>query len=96
MDIKTDNILYSFSKKFKLGDLGLARITTNLTGELPEGDARYLAREVLAQVSSGDIPDLTKADIFSLGATVYEILRGRILPGNGPEWHEIRDGVVEI
>lgn len=94
MDIKADNIFYSFSHKFKLGDLGLARITTNLTGEIPEGDARYLAREVLqhTEEDSDNIPDLSKSDIFSLGATIYEIMRRKTLPMNGSEWHDIRNG----
>ena len=29
---------------------------------------------------------LDRADIFSLGAMVYEILRGKDLPCNGTEW----------
>lgn len=36
--------------------------------------------------------DLTKADIFSLGATIYELLIGEDLPNNGEEWHAIREG----
>ncbi|CAG9311828.1 unnamed protein product [Blepharisma stoltei] len=98
MDIKSENILYSFSGKFKLADLGLARVTTNLTGEIPEGDARYLAPEVLANVSENpeSIPDLSKADIFSLGATIYELMRGKTLPINGPEWHSIRNGDLDF
>ena len=96
MDIKSENILYSYSKKFKLSDLGLGRITTNL-GDIREGDARYLAKEVLAQATEDPerIPDLTKADVFSLGATCYEIMRGKQLPKNGPEWHKIRSGDIE-
>ena len=96
MDIKAENILFSYSNKFKLGDLGLGRITTNL-GDIREGDARYLAKEVLAQATENPdhIPDLTKADIFSLGATCYEIMSGKLLPINGPVWHKIRNGELE-
>lgn len=96
MDIKAENILFSFSKKFKLGDLGLGRVLTNLT-DLREGDARYLAKEVLVQATDdpAGVPDLCKADIFSLGATCYEIMRGKPLPKNGPEWHKIRNGEIE-
>ena len=96
MDIKPENILLSKYGKFKFADLGLGRITTNLTNEIPEGDCRYLACEVLESVTGNHIPDLTKADIFSLGATLYELLRGSPLPKNGPEWHEIRNGKIEI
>ena len=41
------------------------------TGAVEEGDSRYLAKEVLNFES--DI-DLTKADIFSLAMTAYEML----------------------
>lgn len=95
LDIKGENILFSFSHKFKLGDLGLSRITTNLKNDVPEGDARYLAPEML-DILSENIPDLTKADIFSLGATIYEIIRNKKLPSHGPEWHDIREGRLEI
>lgn len=96
MDIKSENILYSYSNKFKLGDLGLGRVTTNL-GDICEGDSRYLAKEVLAPATDEpeQIPDLTKADIFSLGATCYEIMRDKPLPKNGPEWHRIRSVDIE-
>lgn len=96
MDIKPENILLSMYGKFKLADLGLARITTNLTNEIPEGDCRYLACEVLEDADESHIPDLTKSDIFSLGASAYEIVRGKTLPKNGPEWQDIRHGRIKI
>jgi wee1-like protein kinase len=94
LDIKTENILYSFSHRFKLSDLGLAQLTTNLNldRDFVEGDSRYLAPEMLNIMDdqAETIPDLTKADMFSLGATFYEIMRGNELPKNGTEWHQIR------
>lgn len=96
MDIKPENILINKYGRFKLADLGLGRITTNLTDEIPEGDCRYLASEVLDPVCEDNIPNLTKADIFSLGATVYELMRGSVLPKNGAEWQDIRNGRVEM
>ena len=33
-----------------------------------------------------------KSDIFSLGATMYEICLNRPLPDNGNEWQDIRHG----
>lgn len=49
LDIKPENILESFSGKFKLGDLGMARLQTKIIEEhdIPEGDCRYLAKELL-------------------------------------------------
>jgi serine/threonine protein kinase len=99
LDIKSENILYSFSKRFKLGDLGLGCMLTNLADEeIPEGDSRYLAPELLDIVpdDATTIPDLTKCDIFSLGATVLEIMRRKQLPKNGEDWHSIREGNVKI
>lgn len=98
LDIKPENILLSFSRRFKLADLGLARITTNLIGEIPEGDSRYLAPELIRIMSNDpdSIPDLTKADIFALGCTMLEIVNSKPLPYNGPPWHEIRNGGIEI
>jgi len=95
LDIKAENILFSFTHKFKLADLGLARITTNLVGEIPEGDSRYLAPELLEFVDH-KVLDLTKADIFSLGATILEILSEKPLPSRGTEWHKLREGSFSV
>ena len=98
LDIKPENILFSFTHKFKLGDLGLARITTNIIGDIPEGDSRYLAPELINVMTDDPdaIPDLTKADIFSLGCTLLEIMNNHKLPSNGQSWHDIRNGDFEI
>lgn len=39
-----------------------------------------------------DYTDLKKADIFSLGAMIYELVRGKDLPLSGDEWSAIREG----
>lgn len=78
--INTENILYSYTKKYKLADLGLSRLTYRTQGEdIIEGDSRYMAPELLKEVDpSGKLPDLRKADIFSLGTTIYELMIGRL------------------
>jgi adenylate cyclase len=38
--------------------------------------------------------DLTKADIFSFGTSLYNIILGGDLPENGEEWHKIRRGEI--
>ena len=56
--------------------------------QVDEGDAKYMARELLED-EYGALP---KADIFSLGASAYEMCLGRDLPPNGAEWASIREG----
>jgi wee1-like protein kinase len=86
LDIKPENIFLK-NDQFKLGDFGLvAKISYDK--DVEEGDSRYMSLELL----SDDHNDLTKSDIFSLGATMYEICLGRPLPMSGPEWQEMRAG----
>ena len=88
LDIKPDNIFIK-NDQYKLGDFGLVSKIEN-HDDVEEGDSRYMSMELL----SGDLEDLTKSDIFSLGATLYEICLGRGLPENGQEWQDIRKGVL--
>lgn len=95
LDVKPDNILFvgePSEGKFtcKLADLGMA---TRADGhyDVEDGDARYLAGEMLQE----NFSDLPKADVFSLGASVYELARGWPLPTHGEEWHAIRQGHLQ-
>ena len=89
--------------------MGLSRIAYRQSGEdINEGDSRYLAPELLNDLCESMIPDLTKADIFSFGVSIYELMTGIIraeviadiikigdeIPKNGPEWHELRNGYL--
>ena len=75
----------------KVGDLGHVRGTYE-TGYVNEGETRYCPRELIN--ADPRTLDLTKADVFSLGATIYELCLGRYLGSNGEEemveWHSIR------
>ena len=57
-----------------------------------EGDARYLCRELIEETYI--IEELDKVDIFALGCTMYEIITGQDLPGNGFKWQQIRNGML--
>ena len=59
-----------------------------------EGDKRYIDQELLANRLNEEI--LTKADIFSLGLTMYHLESGQEdLPEEGQEWHDLRNGRVK-
>ncbi|KAK4012839.1 hypothetical protein OUZ56_025093 [Daphnia magna] len=74
------------SVTYKIGDLG--HVTSVVQPIVEEGDCRYLPVEILRE----NYEHLTKADIFSLGLTIYEMAGGGQLPKNGDEWHAIRQG----
>lgn len=66
-------------------------MTSVINPQVEEGDCRYLPREILQE----DFSQLSKADVFALGLTLYEAARGEPLPLNGDEWHAIRNGELE-
>ncbi|XP_020526066.1 wee1-like protein kinase isoform X2 [Amborella trichopoda] len=90
LDVKPDNI-YVKNGIYKLGDFGQA---TLINGSLPieEGDARYMPLEIL-----NDKHDyLDKVDIFSLGASIYELVKGSPLPTSGSQFSMIREGKLSL
>merc|ERR1739838_1244343 len=66
--------------QYKIGDLG--HVVPVHGGEISpeEGDCRYMAPEFLQM--DVDPSKLTKADVFSLGLTIYEAASLRVLPHN--------------
>eukprot|EP00803_Ostreobium_quekettii_P000534 evm.model.scf_2190.2 EVM.evm.TU.scf_2190.2 scf_2190:5511-13142(-) len=93
LDIKPDNIYHACDDNgvYKLGDFGIAsRLDGRLFAE--EGDSRYLAQEVL----QGNLDHLEKADIFSLGATLYELASGRRLVKGGKLYEDLRSGKLKL
>jgi serine/threonine protein kinase len=97
LDVKPDNILVGRHARgkgcYKIADLGLAAAAIGSgCDDICEGDCRYLAKEVLR----GDLTDLPRADVFSLGLVCYELATNpKALPCNGEEWHRLRDGHLD-
>ncbi|XP_050238909.1 wee1-like protein kinase [Mercurialis annua] len=90
LDVKPDNI-YVKNGVYKLGDFGCA---TLLNQSLPveEGDARYMPQEILNE----NFNYLDKVDIFSLGAAIYELVRGSPLPQSGSQFFNLREGKLPL
>lgn len=73
-DIKPSNLLLDDRQKLWITDFGLARIANNpgvtMTGDMV-GTLRYMSPE---QANSGQLVVDSRTDIYSLGATLYELL----------------------
>ena len=73
-DIKPANLLLSADGRLSINDFGLARMLEQpgmtMTGELM-GSPMYMSPE---QITAGRLPLDHRTDIYSLGATLYELL----------------------
>jgi len=73
-DIKPSNLLLSPAGRLSINDFGLARVLEQpgmtMTGEFM-GTPRYMSPE---QIAAGRAPLDHRTDIYSLGATLYELL----------------------
>lgn len=83
LDIKPENILIrSCSKRprFILADYSLALEYKEASfDDIIDGDARYLAPELLNLTHNDDLLHLPKSDIYSLGMTILELILGNEL-----------------
>lgn len=86
LDIKPANIFLGHDGSCKLGDFGLCVSLDQGLGEATEGDAKYLAPELMEGRFG------KPADIFSLGISLLEVSCDLELPSGGPNWHLLREG----
>ena len=94
MDVKPDNIFIHGDGSHKLGDWGrcVALAARERRGAaVDEGDARYLPLELL----NDDFSALDRADVFSLGVSLYELATAVPLPSSGEDYRALRRGVVD-
>lgn len=93
LDIKPGNILFDRSGRLKIADFGLAlSVEEAQTEDVPEGDSRYLAPELLDNALQENFVVDRSADIFSLGATMFELATLLEMPKEGTEWTQLRQG----
>uniref|UniRef100_A0A0D9VBY4 Protein kinase domain-containing protein n=1 Tax=Leersia perrieri TaxID=77586 RepID=A0A0D9VBY4_9ORYZ len=90
LDVKPDNI-YVRNGVYKLGDFGCATLTDRSLA-IEDGDSRYMPPEML----NDKYEHLDKVDIFSLGAAIYELIRGTPLPDSGPQFTSLREGKLAL
>ncbi|GLC77229.1 hypothetical protein PLESTF_001901400 [Pleodorina starrii] len=102
LDVKPDNIYMAVGHSlgsggggvYKLGDFGLAVVQGGQRAGTSEGDSKYLAPEALKSRDFLNSGLADRLDIFALGASAYELLRGSELPKNGQPYHDIRAGKI--
>ncbi|KAF1892254.1 hypothetical protein Lal_00036615 [Lupinus albus] len=90
LDVKPDNI-YVKNGVYKLGDFGCATLLDNSL-PIEEGDARYMPQEILNE----NYDHLDKVDIFSLGASIYELIRRFPLPDSGSHFLNLKEGKLPL
>lgn len=92
MDLKPGNVFISSIGSLKIGDFGHSIAYPVQEKDIAEGDKFYMAQELLNQ-KCGKF-----SDIFSLGMILYEMVTNRTdsLPGEGAEWHRLRDGELGL
>jgi serine/threonine-protein kinase len=83
-DVKPKNIMLTKDRVAKLADMGLAREATDLQAAMAEqgrayGTPYYISPEQIR----GEVDIDHRADIYSLGATFYHMVTGRV-PFEGP------------
>jgi len=97
-DVKPSNLMLSRRGRVKLLDLGLARLQRQRGGEEVTGTAEalgtvdYMAPEQVGEARSVDI----RADIYSLGCTLYKLLAGHPPFGDDPQKSALERAMAHV
>lgn len=83
-DVKPKNIMISHDETVKLADMGLARaVSDRAAAEAEAGKAYGTPYYISPEQIRGEVDVDFRADIYSLGATLFHMLTGRV-PFEGP------------
>ena len=77
-DIKPENVMLTSDGTAKLADLGLARSYTTDSSVTVEGNTLGTPYYMSPEQARGDTNLDTRSDIYSLGATLYHMVTGRV------------------
>lgn len=93
-DLKPRNLLVTRDGRLRLSDFGSARMLTDEAKPIledyagyPPGDIPYAAPEIICSLHDVDPEVAYKADVFSLGAVLFEMLTGVML---GPQIYDLQ------
>lgn len=91
-DISPGNILVSYEGEVKVADFGIAKSTMRAgRSNTVKGKISYMAPEQLRGASVD-----RRADLYSIGATLYELLSGdRIVPDEKSSFERVLAGTIE-
>jgi serine/threonine-protein kinase len=88
-DIKPANVILGREGGIKLADLGLARSTADAElAAVEEGKAVGTPEYISPEQVNGDVEPDIRSDIYSLGATLYRMVTGRV-PHSGETSREV-------
>ncbi len=89
-DVKPANLLIDHEDNVKLTDFGLSAFAGRGLGKRIRGTPAYTAPEVISGVDVSH-----RADLYSLGVTMYEIITGK-LPFRGKDMQELFSSIITL
>ena len=96
LDVKPTNFLVDKNGYLKLSDFGLCHKISDIPflTDIIEGDKIYISKELFNFNSKGILN--SKADIYSLGLSILEIIGKINLPSYGDSWVNLRNDNFQI